>query len=361
MNTEIAEVHQCTEDIAALKLDVTQQEANDIFDNTKLQAKLDRWFEVRKKRLTASRMYESGCVINPNFPWPAASPDGIMLHDDVGYALIEISLNMVIWADITAPCDNKGQTGKKCCHGYSQVQGNLESENANAIKTILANEVEKFEPKLTGFSSDGSSVMTGKVGGVAALLRRDHPSMIRGRQIALLAEHFFPDDTEKAKLKVQWNGFKYHTHDILLPNMREEVRDGKARMTPTEWLLLQLLRSGGLRHFNPELINRLSGGMLKGLLHVGINGPEVDHSQPIIKKAVNTCLEKRPRRKIRNSKGKKQKCYSLCVNQCQCRDGSFTPCTEDIRAVLKEILVEEKFDGYSSDDDADNNSDCDSF
>ncbi|WAR00107.1 hypothetical protein MAR_024480 [Mya arenaria] len=61
------------------------------------------------------------------------------------------------------------------CAETKKVETNA---NANAIKTLLANEVEKFEPKLTGFSSDGASVMTGKVGGVAALLRCDHPSMI---------------------------------------------------------------------------------------------------------------------------------------------------------------------------------------
>ncbi|WAR30657.1 hypothetical protein MAR_033199 [Mya arenaria] len=40
----------------------------------------------------------------------------------------------------------------------------LKVQMLNAIKTLLANEVEKFEPK------PGASVMTGKVGGVSALL-----------------------------------------------------------------------------------------------------------------------------------------------------------------------------------------------
>ncbi|XP_053396870.1 uncharacterized protein LOC128556296 [Mercenaria mercenaria] len=273
----------------------------------------------------------------------------------------------------------------------AEIKSNAKS--SNELHALLRNYIDSLIKNIDRRFSDTSAVVAAfAIFDPTTLPRSDevHFKTYGDSQIALLADHFFSDDVEKEKLKIQWNGFKYHTHDILLPNMPKEVRDGKARMTPTEWLLLQLLRSAGLRHFNPELVfvaeaaaslpvsnawpergasilkviktklrNRLSIGMLEGLLHVGINGPDVDHSQPVIKKAVNTWLASKPRRKLETPKG---------VTQCESRNASvqteesssFTPCREDIRAVLKEILLEEEFDSHS-DEDADNDSDFDPF
>lgn len=102
------------------------------------------------------------------------------------------------------------------------------------------------------------------------------------------------------------------------------------KMTPTEWLLLQLLRSSGLRHFNPQIIyvaefaaslpvcnawpergasvlkiiktklrNRLGASMMETLMHVGINGPPVEQSKEVIKMSVSNWLKVKPRRKVK--------------------------------------------------------------
>lgn len=58
----------------------------------------------------------------------------------------------------------------------------FESANAIAVKSLLVSDISEKGlniKKLTDFSSDGASVMTGKEKGVAALLRSENPSQIR--------------------------------------------------------------------------------------------------------------------------------------------------------------------------------------
>ena len=55
-------------------------------------------------------------------------------------------------------------------------------------------------------------------------------------------------------MKTQWQGIKYHTKDVLKPSMPSEVKSGTATQTPTEWLLIELLKNAGLCHFFPEVV-----------------------------------------------------------------------------------------------------------
>ncbi|KAH3698114.1 hypothetical protein DPMN_085633 [Dreissena polymorpha] len=63
-----------------------------------------------------------------------------------------------------------------------------------------------------------------------------------------------------------------------------------------EQVCLKLLKIVKARH-----LNRLRSAMLECLLHVAINGPKVNESQPIVKKAVKRWLQKKPRRKMGKS------------------------------------------------------------
>ena len=58
---------------------------------------------------------------------------------------------------------------------------NHANADATAISSMLLQELSNNGldvSKLTGFASDGTSVMTGKRGGVAVLLRQHNPSLI---------------------------------------------------------------------------------------------------------------------------------------------------------------------------------------
>ncbi|WAR20733.1 ZN862-like protein [Mya arenaria] len=288
---------------------------------------------------------------------------------------------------------------------------------ANELQNLLKNYVAGLRNNIDRRFSDTSAVVAAYgVFDPTTLPRSDEVDFktYGENQIALLADHFFTDDVKKEKLLAQWKGFKYHVHDILLPNMPGEVRSGKPKeqlqnmpedgrsgkpkthvkklkttpQTPTEWLLLQLLRSAGLRHFNPELVfvaeaaaslpvsnawpergasilkivktkqrNRLGSSMLEGLLQVAINGPTVEDSKPVIKRAVAKWLEK-PRRKLGAPTPERLRCpvtVGVQTDTCMALD-TVTPCREEIRAVLKEILVEGEGDYYSSsssDEDSD--------
>ena len=64
---------------------------------------------------------------------------------------------------------------------YQDVLEKYSSANAQAISDLLVDTVESSGldiKKMTGFSSDGASVMVGKRGGVAALLRLKSPTLI---------------------------------------------------------------------------------------------------------------------------------------------------------------------------------------
>ena len=81
------------------------------------------------------KVHKCGVVVNPNFPWLAASPDRIVLNEDVGYGLIEVKC-CYSKKNVT-PTDACSDPGFYCSSGdgqfsleegheyYSQVQGQL--------------------------------------------------------------------------------------------------------------------------------------------------------------------------------------------------------------------------------------------
>lgn len=110
--------------------------------------------------------------------------------------------------------------------------------------------------------------------------------------------------------KAQWHGMKYYIRDVLKPNLPETVKLAEDKITPTEWLLLQLRRRTVLKELYPELLyivevivslpvsnawpergastlkalrtrlmNRLSTSMLESLLHISINAPDLTSVQ----------------------------------------------------------------------------------
>ena len=72
--------------------------------------------------------------------------------------------------------------------------------------------------------------------------------MYGNQQIDTLSKHYFKDNQDKSeRLKAQWHGMKYHIRDVLKPDIRDSVKRGKAKITSTEWLLLQLMKHTVLR------------------------------------------------------------------------------------------------------------------
>ncbi|XP_060565329.1 uncharacterized protein LOC132724476 [Ruditapes philippinarum] len=253
---------------------------------------------------------------------------------------ISVTENLVTFIQYYSKSSKQVETKFLSCQNILEK---FQSANAMAIKSLLVSDISEKGldiKKLTGFSSDGASVMMGKDSGVAALLRSENPSMINihcnpvfknygVNHVTVLADHFFTEARDKDKLQTQWAGFKFHICDILLPGMPEDL----GKMTPTEWLLLQLLRSSGLRHFNPQLVylaevaaslpvtnawpergasvlkiiktkqrNRLGVSMMDTLMHVGINGPPVEQSEEVIKTSVSNWLKTKTRRKVKPMK-----------------------------------------------------------
>ena len=55
-------------------------------------------------------------------------------------------------------------------------------------------------------------------------------------------------------MKTQWKGIKHQIEDVLKSSMPLEVKSGTATQTPTQWLLIELLKNVGLCHFFPEVV-----------------------------------------------------------------------------------------------------------
>ena len=75
-------------------------------------------------------------------------------------------------------------------------------------------------------------------------------------QIETLSGHYYPNNQDKCdRLKALWHGMKYYIRDVLKPKLPESVKQGEDKTTPTEWLLLQLLRQTVLKELYPELLH----------------------------------------------------------------------------------------------------------
>lgn len=189
----ITDIEKVADDILTeIGLDISAEKANEVYEATMEQALSDTWHDVRKKRLTASKfgvivtrkkdkekfilnqllnevdlskvpavlfgrenedkavfdyvqymnnsgrnvsVYRAGCVINPNFPWLAASPDRVV-HDSVaGFGLVEVKCSFSkrnvspkeACMDTAFLCEIVDSTFclKKDHHYYAQIQGQL--------------------------------------------------------------------------------------------------------------------------------------------------------------------------------------------------------------------------------------------
>ncbi|XP_060575685.1 zinc finger protein 862-like isoform X2 [Ruditapes philippinarum] len=201
--------------------------------------------------------------------------------------------------------------------------------------------------------------------------------------VTVLADHFFTEARDKDKLQTQWAGFKFHICDILLPGMPEDL----GKMTPTEWLLLQLLRSSGLRHFNPQLVylaevaaslpvtnawpergasvlkiiktkqrNRLGVSMMETLMHVGINGPPVEQSEEVIKTSVSNWLKTKTRRKVKPMKqtlisSGSPASTSIMVEDAAVQTDQVMVSRDEIKTVIKEMMLEDCASNSESESD----------
>ena len=95
----------------------------------------------------ACKMYESDCVINPNCTWLAASPDGIVVQEDVEYWLVEVKCSYhkcnvsprESWKDSTFFCQevNGKVFLKDNRDSYSLVQGQLCVSGATYCDCVL--------------------------------------------------------------------------------------------------------------------------------------------------------------------------------------------------------------------------------
>lgn len=151
------------------------------------------------------------------------------------------------------------------------------------------------------------------------------------QQIDILSNHYFSENQDRSdKLKAQWHAMKYHIRDAIKPNLPESVKSG-SDISPTEWLLLQLLKDTSVRQLYPDIVyiaevvaslpvsnawpergasalksvktrlrNRLSSSMLESILHICINAPEPSSAagQKLVEKAVKSWLENKSRRKL---------------------------------------------------------------
>lgn len=177
------------------------------------------------------------------------------------------------------------------------------------------------------------------------------------------------------KLISEWQNLKYYINDNIKPNIPEDVRNGK-KSTPTEWLLLQLLRNTTLENFYPSVIqiagiilaipitnawpergasclksiktksrNRLSETMLESILHICINGPEPESEEgrKLVKLSFDTWVKAKNRRKLPKLKVKDKGVSSLNVQQEKVtlmQDASMQTDDDPVIAKAKQVLDE---------------------
>ena len=166
-------------------------------------------------------------------------------------------------------------------------------------------------------------------------------------QIRTLGNHFYQEKSEDEmkqqveKLMTEWQAMKYHINENIKKQMPESVKDGSAKVTPTERLLKQMLRNVNLASFFPSLVfiaevaitlpvsnawpergasalknvktkqrNRLGNDMLEAILQVCINGPAANSydGQVLVKQAVQMWVKaKKQETSARNSVREKTK------------------------------------------------------
>ena len=163
------------------------------------------------------------------------------------------------------------------------------------------------------------------------------------KEIKILAEYLYQLETGESKVQkteeliCEWRKFKYSIlklksempADVVKPPKNKELTS----QTPTEWLLHHMLSNQSTySHFVPELLrlaevcmslpvsnawpergasavkrlktrlrSSLKGDMLESLMHITINGPEVQECESLVKKTVKKWHEVKPRRKIGKS------------------------------------------------------------
>ena len=150
-------------------------------------------------------------------------------------------------------------------------------------------------------------------------------------QMVTICHHYFKDNEDKHdRLMAQWQGIKYYIRDVIKPQIPQSVKEGNDK-TPTEWLLLELMKHTVLKQLYPDLLyivevvlslpvsnawpergastlkafrtrlrNRLSPEMLESLMHVCINAPEPTspEGKKLVKLAVKSWLQTKNRRKL---------------------------------------------------------------
>ena len=159
------------------------------------------------------------------------------------------------------------------------------------------------------------------------------------KEIKILAEYLY--QLEKGESKVQkteeliceWRKFRYSISELPADVVKPAKNKELTSQTPTDWLLHHMLSNQSTySHFVPELLrlaevcmslpvsnawpergasavkrlkprlrSSLKGDMLESLMHITINGPEVQECESLVKKAVKKWHEVKARRKIAKS------------------------------------------------------------
>ena len=219
------------------------------------------------------------------------------------------------------------------------------------------------------------------------------------QQIDTLSKHYFKDNQDKSeRLKAQWHGMKYHIRDVLKPDIPDSVKRGKAKITSTEWLLLQLMKHTVLRELYPDLMyivevilsllvsnawpergastlkamktrlrNRLGTAMLESMLHISINAPDSTskEGQKIVKQAVKTWLQMKPRRKLPKYRpaAAARETSTVVLAEAAVQTEPVTVVDEEVlqnavSAAVKTLNLEEYSDDEEEEEDSEGEDDC---
>ncbi|XP_070550080.1 zinc finger protein 862-like isoform X2 [Ptychodera flava] len=206
----------------------------------------------------------------------------------------------------------------------------LESLMRNYIGALIENIDNRFaesSPVLTALSVFDPLSMPSKDNETFSSYGQAH--------IKVLADHFYQNEevavkeSKTQKLVNEFTQLKYYYVDYMKANMPTDVEECKGTVTPTQWLLTELVRCDSLTPFFPEITkiaeaalcvpvsnawpergastlknvktrlrSRLSSEMLESILHVSINGPPVAsaEAEQIISLAVEQWEQAKSRR-----------------------------------------------------------------
>ena len=212
---------------------------------------------------------------------------------------------------------------------------NLTSKYVHALQDNIASRFNDSLPILSAFKIFDP---------VAVPPKSDQSfSEYRDKEIKILAEYLYQLETGESKVQkteeliCEWRKFNYSIlklksempADVVKPPKNKELTS----QTPTDWVLHHMLSNQSTySHFVPELLclaevcmslpvsnawpereasavkrlktrlrSSLKGDMLESLMHITINGPEVQECESLVKNAVKKWHEVKARRKIAKS------------------------------------------------------------